>query len=109
MSRYLAVRAVLDEGRKIATPEHEAGSPAASPLPTVPPGQVLVAVVDNGTWQQARDVSHRATYETLCRRVAEGVWRRMSLYLLDAVRARELEDGRRTLMDGRPVPDPARG
>jgi hypothetical protein len=101
MSRCLAVRAVQDEGKVMSgavTPDH----------PEVPPGQVLVAVVDNGTWQQARDVSHRTAYDALYRRVAEGVWRRMSLYLIDAQRAAEIEDGRRTLMDGRPVPDPAR-
>jgi hypothetical protein len=105
MSRYLAVRAVQDEGTRIAGPEPATVAPLP---PDVPPGQVLVAVVDNGTWQQARDVSHRGAYDALYRRVAEGVWRRMSLYLIDAMRAAEIEDGRRTLMDGRPVPDPGR-
>jgi hypothetical protein len=101
MSRCLAVRAVQDEGKKLSE-----AAPAESPQ--VPEGQVLVAVVDNGTWQQARDVSHPTAYGALYRRRAEGVWRRMSLYLIDAQRAAEIEDGRRTLMDGRPVPDPGR-
>lgn len=105
MSRYLAVRAVQDEGKRIAGPEPATVAPLPPPVPA---GQVLVAIVDNGTWQQARDVSHRAAYEALYRRLAEGVWRRMSLYVIDAVRAGELEDGRRTLMDGRPMPDPGR-
>jgi hypothetical protein len=105
MSRCLAVGAVQDEGRRIAGPDSAEITPVP---PEVPPGQVLVAVVDNGTWQQARDVSHRTAYDALYRRVADGVWRRMSLYLIDAARALEIEDGRRMLMDGRPVPDPGR-
>jgi hypothetical protein len=68
----------------------------------------LVAVVNNGEWQSAMDVTHQEFYARLRRRCDEGVWHAMSLYLLDEERAAQIEDGRRVLMDGTPIRDPHR-
>jgi hypothetical protein len=101
MPLYLAVGAVLAEGEPVPVPSD------VSKLP-MSPGRRLVAVVHNGEWQSALDVSHPASYERLRQRVTEGVWHGLRLYSLSAERALELADGRRVTMDGLPVPDPGR-
>jgi hypothetical protein len=101
MARYLAVVPVQTEGRTIRRPEDDAPPP-------VPAGDRLVAVVNNGEWQSAVDVTFPAVYERLHRRYREGTWTAMDLYLLDEQRAAQIEDGRRVLMNGKPVPDPGR-
>jgi hypothetical protein len=101
MPRYLAVVPVQNEGREIA------GTPPAEPVAVAPDAR-LVAIVDNGSWQLAQDVTDAAAYRALRRRHEEGVWQRMRLFVLDATRADALEDGRRVRMDGMPVPDPGR-
>jgi anti-sigma factor RsiW len=101
MPLYLAVRAVLAEGEPVPVPSDVSGLP-------MPPGRRLVAVVHNGEWQSALDVSHPASYEKLRQRIAEGVWQGLRLYSLAAERVLELADGRRVTMDGLPVPDPGR-
>src|SRR6185312_633132 len=98
MARYLAVVAVQTEGRSL--PLDDA---AGCSRPPVPGGDRLVAVVNNGEWQSALDVTHSATYERLWRRWRDGIWKEMQLYLVDAKRASEIEDGRRVLMNGQPV------
>lgn len=103
MARYLAVMAVRAEGRRLA-----AASPLAAEPPAVAPGERLVAVVNNGEWQSAIDVTFPAFYARVHRRYCEGVWKAMDLYRIDEKRAAELEDGRRILMNGQPVPDPGR-
>jgi len=101
MPLYLAVGAVLAEGDSVPVPSDASGLPMS-------PGRRLVAVVHNGEWQSALDVSHPAAYDKLRKRIAEGVWHDLRLFSLSAERVVELADGRRVTMDGLPVPDPGR-
>jgi len=107
MPRHLAVSAVQREGTAVGDWAATRGS-LPPDRPQVPNGACLVAVVNNGEWQSAVDVTYPGYYERLVRRCAEGVWRAMSLYLVDGERAVALEDGRRVLMDGTPIRDPGR-
>ena len=107
MARYLAVAAVQREGQPLA-PLAPADTTAPDAAPPVAPGNCLVAIVNNGEWQAAIDVTFPAFYERVLRRYREGVWKAMALYTLDAERALALEDGRRVLMNGQPVLDPRR-
>lgn len=109
MPRYLAVTSVQQEGRPIDI-GNDASVQDAAPFdqPAVPSGTRLVAVVNNGEWQAAIDVTHPDFYARLRRRCDEGVWQAMSLYLVDEERAAQIEDGRRVLMNGKAVPDPGR-
>jgi hypothetical protein len=108
MPRYLAVAAVQHEGRPVGTWSAAAADASPPARPAVPRGSCLVAVVNNGEWQSAIDVTYADYYARLRRRCGEGVWRALSLYLVDEERARQIEDGRRVLMDGTPVRDPGR-
>jgi hypothetical protein len=108
MPRYLAVAAVRREGAPVGAWSASAGGAAPPDHPAVPSGSCLVAVVDNGSWQSALDVTYPDYYARLRRRCEEGLWRAMSLFLIDEERAAHLEDGRRALMDGTPVRDPGR-
>ena len=101
MARYLAVAAVRKEGRRIA------GDGTAQP-PAVAQGERLIAIVNNGEWQSAIDVTFPVFYDRIYRRYREGVWKAMELYCLDEDRTAKLEDGRRFLMNGQPVQDPGR-
>lgn len=101
MALYLSVAAVQAEGDAIEQP------PSGDP-PAVAPGRRVIAVVENGAWQTALDVSHPDTYRRLHQRLADGIWRALRLYSLDETRALALADGRRATMEGRPVPDPGR-
>jgi hypothetical protein len=101
MPLYLTVGAVLAEGEPVPVPTD------VSKLP-MSPGRRLVAVVHNGEWQSALDVSHPASYDKLRQRIAEGVWHGLRLYSVAAERVLELADGRRVTMEGLPVPDPGR-
>ena len=109
MARYFAVVAVQTEGRRIA---HAAVDEANQDLfldpPQIPEGSRLVAVVNNGEWQSALDVSFPTVYQRVRRRYQEGTWKAMDLFLIDEQRATEIEDGRRVLMNGQPVQGPRR-
>lgn len=102
MARYLAVGAVQAEGRALPFDD-----PGGVP-PTAPEGMCRVAVVHNGIWQVALDVTHPDALGRLLRRRCEGVWRGLRLFAIQADRAGQIEDARRVLMDGRPVQDPGR-
>lgn len=110
MARYLAVVAVQTEGRKAVPPgagdkpEHD----VPSDPPRIPEGKRLVAVVNNGEWQSALDVTFPTAYHSVYRRYRAGTWKVMELFLIDEQRAAQIEDGRRVLMDGQPVQDPGR-
>jgi len=104
MPRYLAVIPVQTEGRPVPA---EAAAADGGP-PAVPEGSRLVAVVNNGEWQSALDVTYPDNYAALRKRCRDGVWKEMRLYLLDEERAAAIEDGRRILMNGQPVRDPGR-
>ena len=108
MARYLAVAAVQREGRKALRSTTDDGAEATAEQPGIAPGERLIAVVNNGEWQSAIDVTHSIFYEKIYRRYREGIWKAMDLYYLDEKRADEMEDGRRVLMNGQPVPAPAR-
>lgn len=104
MARYLAVVPIQTEGTRV--PFDTGG--ATGDRPSVPPGTRLVAVVNNGEWQSALDVTFPSAYETLRQRCRVGVWKEMQLYLISEERSYEIEDARRVLMNGQPVPEPSR-
>lgn len=108
MARYLAVAAVQRDGRKIAGHGASDVPPIGAEQPTIARGERLVAVVNNGQWQSAIDVTFPDFYDRVYRRYREGIWKGMDLYCLDEERAAQIEDGRRVLMNGQPVPDPGR-
>lgn len=105
MARYLAVVPILTEGQHVAVAR---GGADAADRPSIPPGKRLVAVVNNGQWQLAIDVTFGSAYENLCGRCRAGVWKEMRLYIIGEERAHALEDARRVLMNGEPVPEPNR-
>ena len=109
MARHLAVLAVQAEGQKLSHPAIDrAGGDGLPDPPKIPAGSRLVAVVNNGEWQSALDVTHPSVYQKVYRRHQEGTWNRMDLYLIDERRANQIEDGRRVMMNGQPVQDPGR-
>lgn len=101
MPLYLSVPGVQAEGTRMPVPPEVIG-------PVVPPGQRVIAVVNNGAWQSALDVSHPDMYRRVWRQMEEGLWRELQLYSLDEQRALALADGRRVTMAGQPIPDPGR-
>ncbi len=106
MARHFSVLAIQAEGRKI--PIDRADGTHLPVPPRVPDGNRLVAVVNNGEWQSAVDVTYPAVYQKVGRRYQEGIWKAMDLYLIDERRAVQIEDGRRVTMNGQPVKDPGR-
>src|SRR6266404_1034153 len=110
MARYLAVVAVQAEGRRLVLqgavdkPAHD----VPPDPPRIPDGNRLVAVVNNGEWQSALDVTFPTFYHSVYRRYREGTWKAMELFFIDEQRAAQIEDGRRVLMSGQPVQDPGR-
>jgi hypothetical protein len=105
MPRYLAVAQVRAEGTSVTLGASD--SETALSL-GVPPGQRLVAVVSNGSWQTALDVTFPQNLERIMRRRRDGIWRELALYLLPEERAAEIADGRRATMTGEPVHEPVR-
>jgi hypothetical protein len=105
MPRYLAVAPVQAEGIPVALGAGDAGT---TQLFRVQPGQRLVAVVNNGSWQTALDVTFPENLERLMCRCRDGIWRELKLYLLPEERANEIGDGRRATMAGEPVHEPVR-
>jgi hypothetical protein len=109
MGRYLAVVAVQTEGRKVLAKDvNQPGGEVPTQAPQVASGDRLVAVVNNGTWQSALDVTYPAAYERVYRRYRDGTWKAMELFFVPEQRAAQLEDGRRVLMNGQPVQSPER-
>ena len=109
MARHFAVLAVQAEGQKLS---HRAidradGDGLPDP-PKIPAGSRLVAVVNNGEWQSALDVTYPSVYQKVYRRYQEGTWNTMDIYLIDERRANQIEDGRRVMMNGQPVQYPGR-
>src|ERR1700746_1690606 len=105
MPRYLAVAPARAEGIPVTLEADEAGT--VQPF-HVPSGKRLVAVVNNGSWQVALDVTFPENLERIMRRRGDGVWQELELYLLPEERALELSDGRRSTMAGDPVEEPVR-
>jgi hypothetical protein len=106
VARYFSVLAVQAEGQRILLDRAD-GTQLPAP-PRVPDGSRLVAVVNNGEWQSAVDVTYPAVYQKVGRRYQEGVWKAMDLYLIDERRAVQIEDARRVTMNGQPIKDPGR-
>jgi hypothetical protein len=109
MPRYLAVVAVQTEGRRVSAEDgNQPGDDVPAQAPRIPDGDRLVAVVNNGTWQSALDVTYPTTYAQVYRRYRDGTWKAMELFFVPEQRAAQIEDGRRVLMNGQPVRDPGR-
>ncbi|HTF61737.1 MAG TPA: hypothetical protein VK638_03395 [Edaphobacter sp.] len=107
MARQFAVLAVQAEGQKLSHPAIDGADGLPDP-PKIPAGSRLVAVVNNGEWQSALDVTYPSVYQKVYRRYQEGTWNTMDIYLIDERRANQIEDGRRVMMNGQPVQDPGR-
>jgi hypothetical protein len=105
MPRYLAAAPAQAEGIPVTL---GAGESATVPPFSVPPGQRLVAVVNNGSWQVALDVTFPDNLERIMRRCRDGVWQELALYLMPEERVAEISDGRRSTMEGEPVQEPVR-
>ncbi len=101
MPRYLAAAPAQAEGIPVTLGADEA------PF-HIPSGQRLVAVVNNGSWQVALDVTFPENLKRIMRRRRDGVWQELALYLLPEERAAEISDGRRSTMAGEPVQEPVR-
>jgi hypothetical protein len=109
VARYFAVLAVQTEGQKLRyTAIDGADGDGLPDPPKIPAGSRLVAVVNNGEWQSALDVTYPSVYQKVYRRYQEGTWKAMDIYLIDEHRADQIEDGRRVMMNGQPVQDPGR-
>lgn len=100
MPLYLSVAGVQAEGDPVQP------APCRDDVP-LPAGRRLVAVVHNGEWQSALDVSHPDAYRRLQQRLQQGVWQGLQLFSLEEQQAVALADGRRATMLGQPVPAPA--
>lgn len=107
MARHFHVVSVQNEGRRLSSWSSGDGASVPADAPEIPQGFRLIAVVNNGEWQSAIDVSHPSYFERIRHRCAERVWTEMALYLIDEDRAAQIEDGRRILMNGMPVRDTA--
>jgi hypothetical protein len=105
MPRYLAVAPVRAEGIPVTLGAGDSGTALSLGVPS---GQRLIAVVNNGSWQTALDVTFPQNLERIMRRCRDGVWSELVLYLLPEERAVEIADGRRATMAGEPVHDPMR-
>jgi hypothetical protein len=105
MARHLHVVSVQNEGRRLSRWSAGDGASAPADPPEIPEGFRLIAVVNNGDWQSAIDVTHPSYFARIRRRCAERVWTEMALYLVDEERAGQIEDGRRIQMNGMPVRD----
>jgi hypothetical protein len=105
MARYLAVVPLQTEGKPVSLDASVTGS---DDQPSVPPGMRLAAVVNNGEWQSALDVTFPSVYQNLRDRCRAGIWKEMQLYLIGEERSYEIEDARRVLMNGQPVKEPRR-
>ena len=109
MARHFAVLAVQAEGKKLSHPAIDRADGDGLPkFPKIPAGSRLVAVVNNGEWQSALDVTHPSVYQKVYRRYQEGTWKAIDIFLIDERRANQIEDGRRVMMNGQPVQDPGR-
>jgi hypothetical protein len=75
MARQFSVLAVQAEGQKLSPPaiDRSDGNGLPDP-PNIPEGSRLVAVVNNGEWQSALDVTYPSVYQKVYRRHQEGIW-----------------------------------
>src|ERR1700755_569529 len=99
MARHFAVLAVQAEGQKLSHPAIDRADGDGLPkFPKIPAGSRLVAVVNNGEWQSALDVTYPSVYQKIYGRYQEGIWSTMDLYLVEEGRANQIVDGRRVMM-----------
>src|SRR6202022_5105427 len=104
MARPFAVLAVQAEGQKLSHPAIDRADGDGLPDPTkIPAGSRLVAVVNNGEWQSALDVTYPSVYQKVYRRYQEGTWNTMDIYFIDDRRAIQIEEGRGWLIKGKQV------
>lgn len=71
---YLGVNAVIKCGKRIGQ--------AQETQPSTPAGNRLIAIINNGLWQLAPDVSSPGDYNELYRAYSAGAYLDMILYLL---------------------------
>src|SRR5258706_13865511 len=99
MARHFAVLAVQAEGQKLSHPpiDRADGDGLADP-PKIPAGSRLVAVVNNGEWQSALDVTYPSVYQKVYRRYQERSWNTMEIFLIDERPGHQIEGGRPGMM-----------
>lgn len=77
MSEYFGVSKVQEIGQRVDLPD---GKRQRQPL--IPVGKSLIAVVGNGLWKIAPDVTDLMAYEYFRESHEIGVWATLELYLL---------------------------
>ena len=85
MGTYLGVTAVQRNGQPVQLY-------TGSTQPTVPQGKRLIAIMDNGVWKIAPDVTRPSEYAEFHRNYSQGNWLAMKLYLLDESKVAECPD-----------------
>lgn len=75
MGTYLGVNAVKNHGVYMGH--------ASSNKPSIPFGERLIAVLSNGVWQTAPDVTRDFEYKHFYDSYAQGYWLAMHLYRLE--------------------------
>ncbi len=83
MGTYLGVRAVERLGKPVYS---------HSSRPEIPSGQRLIAVMDNGLYKIAPDVTRPSEYKEFYDCYAQGQWIEMHLYLLEEDKVAQCPD-----------------
>lgn len=74
MGQYLGVTAVEEKGEHIGTMRKD--------QPQIPQDQRLIAIVSNGLWKVAPDVTSSSEYDHFFQSYRKGSWVKIDLFLL---------------------------
>jgi len=74
MGTYLGVNAVIKHGEQIHTYDKQ---------PQIPSGKFLVAIICNGIWSIAPEVTHESEYDEFHRAYCAGLWLSFKVYAVN--------------------------